>query len=112
MSRFSRLRAWNLIPALNADLSQTAAAMLAAYEAVLNEADGHDGDAEAEHPRVFLGLDARNGRLADIKASVDALANVLVNRLLADYPAARRRIEAAHRAAQHYDSTLCEPQDW
>lgn len=95
----------------NGNADDTAAALLAAYDALLDEADGYDGDPDVDHPRVFFALRA-GAPLAAVKTRVDALAGLLVARLTAGYPAARGRITTAHEAAQHYDTTLCEPQDW
>jgi hypothetical protein len=52
--------------------------------------------------------------LAAIKAAMDVLSAEL-HALLSDddtYPAARTALLAAHVAADHYDTTLCLPQDW
>lgn len=106
------------------DPATTATGITAAYNAVLNSADLFDGDSGAddivngtddvEHPRVITALDNRSGQLSSIKTSVDVLAGLLYDRLY-DVDTYQDTFEAIRRASEqagHYDTTLCEPQDW
>lgn len=108
------------------DPVETAVNMLAAYDDTLRQADGFDGDPDVDHPRILVAVDARDGRLETIKQNLDNLSGLLVARLTnpgpdeppPPYPPAiaQERIRDAHKAAAHYDTTLCsweeQPQDW
>ncbi len=101
-------------PPAEVDATVVGAAMLAAYETALAEADDFDGDPDTDHPRLLIMVDNRAGELRGVKFFTDELAAALYARL--DAPAThavtRLGIHTAHTAAAHYDTTYCRPQDW
>lgn len=78
--------------------------ILQRYDALIDQADQSDGDAEVEHPRLLVAVNSR--QVARVKQDWDKVAY----HLLQNFDAAKLR--QAYQASPHYDTTVCHPQDW
>ena len=90
---------------VNASMSstQTASAMISAYDTVLTEADNSDGDADVQHPRLIIAVES--ARIPSIKTKWDELSEAL----LTDFRSPA--LLNAYDAAAKYDTTTCQA-DW
>lgn len=93
----------------DADAGAIAAALITAYDAVLNQADLSDGDPDAEHPRIMAAV--ANQPLLAFKAEMDALSSSLLQAFDNDPLATKDDLFAAYTATgSYYDTTFCAPE--
>lgn len=93
-----------------ADAGAIAAALITAYDAVLNQADLSDGDPDVEHPRIMAAVASQP--LLAFKAEMDALSSSLLQAFDNDPLATQQNLLAAYTAAgSYYDTTFCA-QEW
>ncbi len=78
--------------------------ILQTYDALIDQADQSDGDADVEHPRLLVAVNSR--QVARVKQDWDKVAY----HLLQNFDEAK--IRQAYQASPHYDTTVCRPQDW
>lgn len=78
--------------------------ILQRYDALIDQADQSDGDAEVEHPRLLVAVNSR--QVARVKQDWDKVAY----HLLQNFDSAK--LQQAYQASPHYDTTVCHPQDW
>ena len=98
----------NLDP--DADAATIANVIIAAYDAVLNQADLSDGDDDVEHPRLIVAVDS--SQLAAFKDEMDGMSLAMLSAFDNDPAGTKDALLAAYLGAgSYYDTTFCAP-DW